>query len=565
MRLHCLPCCVSPTGLPERARTSGGGIRQVWVLTVLLALAGFFAAPAQGATRGVILSWSPNPEDDIAFYRVYRGFYPALYTVSNNVGLATITTNLTPIPGLAYHFAVTAVNEAGLESELSDGVQYFVPPDGTPVGLSTVSLQTLEDTPIRVLFGAVTNRAGAEWIPAMPPAFGELRGTLPHAVDYLPATNAHGQVSFQYYVVAGPSDVSRVTVKVDVAPVPDPPRAFDVEHIAPNDAPLSIALLGLDPDGDPITFRVISQPSRGQLSGSPPVLTYTPEEGVVGIDEFQYVAFDGTFESEPATIRIQLEDPNPEPLVHYEAMTVQEDTPTPVVLHLPNGPASTATYTILQEPDVGTLSGSPPNLVYTPPPDFNGSDSFRYLAIPPVGLPTEVTTRVTVQAVNDPPIPSETSLVVVEGVPALVRLSASDVDGDALSYMVISGAEHGTLWGDAPAFQYEPDPGFTGEDVIRFQAFDGELWSEVGEIRITVIPATSVFPRIEHAWTQAGTVMLRWRAIPGWQYRVLHKANLSDPAWTSVASVPANGSEFMTWPVAPGAESGFYSVAVIPP
>ena len=39
---------------------------------------------------------------------------------------------------------------------------------------------------------------------------------------------------------------------------------------------------------------------------------------------------------------------------------------------------STLTFMVVSDPDHGTLSGTAPNLIYTPDDDFNGTDGFSF-------------------------------------------------------------------------------------------------------------------------------------------------------------------------------------------
>jgi hypothetical protein len=73
------------------------------------------------------------------------------------------------------------------------------------------------------------------------------------------------------------------------------------------DASLAIALTGSDPDGDALTFAVVSGPAHGSLSGTAPALTYTPAAGYVGVDSFSFVVNDGTANSLEATIMLTVQ------------------------------------------------------------------------------------------------------------------------------------------------------------------------------------------------------------------------------------------------------------------
>jgi len=70
------------------------------------------------------------------------------------------------------------------------------------------------------------------------------------------------------------------------------------------DAPVKVALTAADPNGDPVTYSVVSGPVHGKLSGHAPVLTYTPAGGYVGRDSFAFQANDGKLDSNVATVSL---------------------------------------------------------------------------------------------------------------------------------------------------------------------------------------------------------------------------------------------------------------------
>jgi len=66
----------------------------------------------------------------------------------------------------------------------------------------------------------------------------------------------------------------------------------------------AITLAGSDPDSDPITFTVLTQPTHGTLSGTAPNVTYSLAGGYVGPDSFTFRVNDGRLNSATATIAI---------------------------------------------------------------------------------------------------------------------------------------------------------------------------------------------------------------------------------------------------------------------
>lgn len=69
---------------------------------------------------------------------------------------------------------------------------------------------------------------------------------------------------------------------------------------------VAITLAGSDPDGDPLTYCVRSQPTKGVLSGTAPLLSYTSTPGSTGTDSFQFNVRDVTTDSTDATVTLNI-------------------------------------------------------------------------------------------------------------------------------------------------------------------------------------------------------------------------------------------------------------------
>lgn len=72
------------------------------------------------------------------------------------------------------------------------------------------------------------------------------------------------------------------------------------------DGPCVVTLTATDPDGDPLTFRIVSAPLFGRVIGTPPRVTYLPLTNYFGFDQFRYVANDRTTDSEPGTVFVEI-------------------------------------------------------------------------------------------------------------------------------------------------------------------------------------------------------------------------------------------------------------------
>jgi hypothetical protein len=88
-------------------------------------------------------------------------------------------------------------------------------------------------------------------------------------------------------------------------------------------------------------------------------------------------------------------------------------------------------------------------------------------------VPTAATAAPGKQAqANQPPSAIDQSLPVAQNTPVNFVLTATDPDGDALTFST-STPSHGTLSGVAPNLTYTPTPGHSGADIIVFSVSDG--------------------------------------------------------------------------------------------
>jgi hypothetical protein len=98
------------------------------------------------------------------------------------------------------------------------------------------------------------------------------------------------------------------------------PAAVAQSLATTEDAALAVNLSGSDPDNDPLTFRVGAAPHFGQLTGTPPNLTYRPMTNYFGFDQFTFQANDRTTDSAPAVVYISVA---PVPDVTAASMGIQ--------------------------------------------------------------------------------------------------------------------------------------------------------------------------------------------------------------------------------------------------
>jgi VCBS repeat-containing protein len=317
---------------------------------------------------------------------------------------------------------------------------------------------------------------------------GQAVGSLGTAV---PGRTYYPTVSGSF--AAGGVFVGQGAVRINRAPV-----ASAQSVGTPEDTPLAITLGATDADGDPLTYAIVSGPIHGSLSGTAPNVAYAPNLNYNGTDSFTFKANDGTLDSNVATVSITVSAVNDAPFAVNDSYSTAEDTPlvvpTPGVLGNDGDvDGNPLTAVLVAGPVHGTLTlNANGSFTYNPGLNFNGSDSFTYKANDGAVDSNIATVSITVTPVNDAPVASNRSVTTPQNTPIAVTLSASDVDGDVLTYVVVGGPAHGTLSGTAPGLTYTPAAGYSGPDTFTFKANDGKADSNVATVSITVTGGNSV-------------------------------------------------------------------------
>lgn len=106
------------------------------------------------------------------------------------------------------------------------------------------------------------------------------------------------------------------TTLINEAPVASAASARTDEDVA-----VQIALAGSDPDGDALTYAIVSPPAHGTLSTvDGDKVTYTPVAGYNGPDSFSFKANDGMLDSAPATVSVVVSRVNHAPIAVNDAV-----------------------------------------------------------------------------------------------------------------------------------------------------------------------------------------------------------------------------------------------------
>jgi len=271
-----------------------------------------------------------------------------------------------------------------------------------------------------------------------------------------------------------------------------PPTADNLTVTTDEDTQVKITLTASDPDGDALSFILITQPTHGTLSGTAPNLTYTPNPDFNGVDSFTFKVNDGKLDSNTATVTITINPVNDAPVAHDDTATTDEDTPVdiPVLANDYDVDSTTMIVSISTAPTHGTTTvNTDGSIRYVPAADYNGVDSFQY-KLSDGFLEAFATVTITVKPVNDPPIARDDAATTNENTPVTVNVLAndSDVDGDPLSIIAVSTPTNGSVVVNADGtVTYTPNPDFNGVDSFTYTITDGKGATATATVKVTVI------------------------------------------------------------------------------
>lgn len=236
-----------------------------------------------------------------------------------------------------------------------------------------------------------------------------------------------------------------------------------------------------------LQYWIETLPENGWLKGTLPDVTYLPKKDHFGKDLFRYSISRNGGKRYSASVRLTIKGHNDVPSVKDMRVSLGEDSHFPFTLSASDPDSETLSIKILKPPLHGTLSGSLPNVVYTPNPDFSGQDHLIFEARDLLSSSLPGTVLFSVAPINDPPVVFGFSVTTYRGFRTPIVLKAEDPDNSTLSYEWLNGPRHGVLkMSGKNRVMYLPNAGYTGADLFAYRAFDGQHYSNVAEVTVDV-------------------------------------------------------------------------------
>jgi hypothetical protein len=324
------------------------------------------------------------------------------------------------------------------------------------------------------------------------------------SITFTPVTDAFGSATITVIIAdnggtaSGSVDRTTNSYTVNVTSVNDPPSATLLTNnvvVLEDSGDYSGAILnnisaGPANEGQSVTITTTN--NNPALFASNPaisaagVLTFTPATNANGSATVSYVLSDGVA-SVTNSFTLGVTAVNDAPVANAQGVTLLEDIAQAITLTGSDVENSPLTYTVVTGPTNGALSGTAPNLTYTPNTNFFGGDSFTFKVNDGTVDSTTATVGITVTSVNDTPTVTllTNSVVVLEdgGATTISNFAAyasgpANEAGQAITNVTIVSVTNSALFSAGPVIgtdgmlTFTPAQNANGTALVTFTVTD---------------------------------------------------------------------------------------------
>ncbi len=237
---------------------------------------------------------------------------------------------------------------------------------------------------------------------------------LPTGVTFVDNANRTGTLTVSASAAVG---VYPITITASNGVEFDATQTFTLTVTEPGTGP---TITGLVPSTGPTTGGTVVTITGTNLTGvtavnfgitpatafafvSDTTVTATAPPNTVGTIDVTVTTPDGTSPDTTADDYTYTEEPtNTPPVATDQSLTTPVDTPLTITLSATDADSDPLTYTVAGQPANGTLTGTAPDLTYTPDTGFAGTDSFTFTAND--GTTDSNTGTITIQVGEQPPV-----------------------------------------------------------------------------------------------------------------------------------------------------------------
>ncbi len=341
-----------------------------------------------------VATWTPSPADVTPDY---AGRHHAVFEATNSVGSVTIS-----VP-LFVSFSGSVRNLTAIKYGTVALAEWDAPTDNVnPVESYKVTRHWTWSGRKRSSSWTISGNATSVVVPLSP------TGAVVHKGVTITPIDASGNLGVGAYVAYGERANNYAPIAVD--------DAYDAveDTTLVVDAQTGVRVNDIDTDNtpffNPLQARLVTAPANGTVSlTATGALTYVPRANFNGVDTFTYLVNDGKFNSNIATVTINVAAINDAPAALDDAYSVDQDTrlsadaAVGVQANDSDIDGDVLATSLVTGPSNGTVTlNADGSFVYTPNAGFTGKDSFTYVASDSLLESRTATAAITVNATTPP-------------------------------------------------------------------------------------------------------------------------------------------------------------------
>lgn len=404
------------------------------------------------------------------------------YTIANSYGVTatarvTVTVGTNGNPLVAAPDSAMCLLDGSVEIHVRDN-------DSQPDSGDTISV---------ISGNAATTQGGIAW---------QFNYGYTETFLYCPPQGFTGTDTFVYTIGNGQGATSTALVTVEVMEHL-PPVA--ISETASTNAGASLWLYVNAHDYNPyplnsLTLTEVSTPANGTVTMYPEqgtLLRYDPNPGFMGVDSFTYTVQNGCGLTASATVTVNVGD-NPPVATADSAFTLANQSATIDVLANdydadPGDPITIASASVATAQGGSAVlqtdsETGKQTMLYTPPQDFLGTDTFDYTIADSHGATSIATVTIGVVDAWLPPVAVDDSYTISMGQMLWVNPLANDSNPTSAVLWIssISAPAHGTA-GAYTWLAYWPDPGFVGTDTFTYTVMNDRGLTATATVTVHVV------------------------------------------------------------------------------
>jgi YD repeat-containing protein len=272
------------------------------------------------------------------------------------------------------------------------------------------------------------------------------------------------------------------SVAVDVPPNNEPVIDSTPVTTATQDTAYSYDVEASDADGDTLTYSLTTAPEGMSIDSASGLISWTPSADQVGSQSVTVQVDDGVGGSAAQSFSITVEAlPNTAPSIDSSPVTsATEGAAYSYDVEASDADGDTLTYSLTSAPDGMTIDSASGLIGWTPSTDQVGSQPVTVQVDDGNGGSVTQSFSITVAGLSNsgPSITSTPPMQATTNVAYSYAVSASDPDGDTLSYSLTTAPDGMAIDSTSGLVSWTPESDQTGSHAVTLRVGDGQAYAE---------------------------------------------------------------------------------------